>query len=151
MNTNNNACSDRHIFQSSKKELLAIIANHLNPNVSILLYGPMGAGKTHFTSQLCKALGVKNAVSSPTYTLTNEYICPYFNILHSDLYRVEKVDDFLLEEIFHINKVSIIEWAQRLEFHTKNMQNYIKIYFDHFKNKTVKIATDMQLDKAYKF
>ena len=57
-----------------------------------MLYGDIGAGKTTFTKYLLEALGVKSIVSSPTFTLLNEYTGVY-PIYHFDMYRIENSDE----------------------------------------------------------
>lgn len=111
-------------------QLLPVICK----GMCLLLYGDMGVGKTYFTIALCEKLKIAEHPSSPTYTLVNEYTCSNLNILHVDLYRIKKIDDFLTCEIYDPNKLSIIEWAQRLETEWAqnlkiNPKNIVKVYF----------------------
>ena len=85
----------------------------------ILLTGEIGAGKTTFTQAFCKYLGVKEKVTSPTFSLINEYT--YFDsekqqealIHHLDLYRlntIEEAIDIGIEDILYDSSYCLIEW-----------------------------------------
>ena len=79
--------------------------------------GAMGAGKTTFIRSLCKALGVKDIVSSPTFSLVNEYQGNPERIFHFDLYRIEdeaEALDFGIEEYWQGNDWCFIEWGERI-------------------------------------
>lgn len=81
----------------------------------ILLHGEMGAGKTVFTKGLCRALGVEDYVTSPTFTVVNEYEGTAFPVYHFDLYRIEDEDELLeigFEEYLQSGGICIIEWPQ---------------------------------------
>ena len=83
----------------------------------ILFQGAMGAGKTTFIRSLCKALGVKDIVSSPTFSLVNEYQGKPERIFHFDLYRIEdeaEALDFGIEEYWQGNDWCFIEWGERI-------------------------------------
>jgi len=94
------------------------IAKSLPMPAHVLLYGDLGAGKTLFAKGLAEGFGVAdvNEVSSPTFTLINEY-SGRVKIYHIDLYRIEtgKLEGLGLEEIFdEPNAAVIVEWAERL-------------------------------------
>jgi len=94
------------------------IAKSLAIPAHILLYGDLGAGKTLFAKGLAEGFGIAdvNEVSSPTFTLINEY-SGRVKIYHIDLYRIEtgKLEGLGLEEIFDDpNAAVIVEWAERL-------------------------------------
>src|SRR5690554_732916 len=80
--------------------------------------GEMGAGKTTFISYLAKAMGIVDAVSSPTYGYVNEYESPYYEtIYHFDLYRVESEDEAYgigIEEYIYGESIVFIEWAENI-------------------------------------
>lgn len=92
------------------------IANLIQDNLIICLEGDLGAGKTLFTQSLCKALKVKEIVTSPTFNLMNIYEGKK-RIYHFDLYRLEQPED--LEEIGFYeytdveDEVVLIEWPDR--------------------------------------
>ncbi|WP_312091043.1 tRNA (adenosine(37)-N6)-threonylcarbamoyltransferase complex ATPase subunit type 1 TsaE [Chryseobacterium sp.] len=102
-------------------------------NNILLLKGNLGAGKTTFTQFLLKNLGSEDEVSSPTYSIVNEYNSPRGKIFHFDLYRlknIEEVYDIGIEEYLDNSYLCIIEWPevyeaelQDLNFHTMSIEN----------------------------
>ena len=97
----------------------AALARELAPGSVVLLYGDLGAGKTVFSRGFARGLGVTEPVSSPTYTIVQEYELPTGNRLyHMDLYRISDeraalgfgVDEFLSEP----GAISLVEWPERI-------------------------------------
>ncbi len=83
----------------------------------VLLFGPLGAGKTVFVQGLAEGLGLRpEEVRSPAYTLINEHPGKV-SLFHADLYRLspESLVDLGLEEIYGDDQVVAVEWAERLE------------------------------------
>jgi tRNA threonylcarbamoyladenosine biosynthesis protein TsaE len=81
----------------------------------LLLYGEMGAGKTTFIKALCKVLACKDNVSSPTYSIVNEYIIPNYKIYHFDLFRLKSTKEVLdigFEDYLNQNAICVIEWPE---------------------------------------
>jgi tRNA threonylcarbamoyladenosine biosynthesis protein TsaE len=81
-------------------------------------YGEMGAGKTTFIRQICALLGVKENVTSPTFSLINEYRDRNNNpVFHFDFYRIEKQQEAIdigCEEYFERNALCLIEWPEKI-------------------------------------
>jgi tRNA threonylcarbamoyladenosine biosynthesis protein TsaE len=81
-------------------------------------YGQMGAGKTTFIKSLCEALGVNNTVSSPTFSIVNEYLSEKGEkIFHFDFYRINseaEAYDMGYEDYFYSNAYCFIEWPERI-------------------------------------
>ncbi len=80
----------------------------------LLLNGDLGAGKTTFTKFLLARLGSSDEVSSPTYSIVNEYDIENGKVYHFDLYRmssIEEVYDIGIEEYLYNGFLNIIEWA----------------------------------------
>jgi tRNA threonylcarbamoyladenosine biosynthesis protein TsaE len=81
-------------------------------------YGKMGAGKTTFIKAICKVLGVKDIVNSPTFTIINEYRSSRgFPIYHFDFYRINRLQeafDIGTEDYFAGNGLCLIEWPEKI-------------------------------------
>lgn len=83
-------------------------------------YGKMGAGKTTFIKALCKLLGVKDEVNSPTFAIINEYRSETTAelIYHFDFYRIKKLEevyDLGYEDYFYSGALCFIEWPELVE------------------------------------
>lgn len=106
----------RNLDKDAVSDLAKKIALQLIPGDVILLRGQLGAGKTFFTTELCKSLGVKTIVNSPSYVLLNEYAGKY-KILHYDLYRLSMSEEaFELGILDNIDEnITIIEWPEIIE------------------------------------
>ena len=80
--------------------------------------GEMGAGKTTFVHVLAGLLGVTDAVSSPTYSIINQYITESGNVMyHMDLYRLKDEEEARaagVEDILESGKICLIEWPERI-------------------------------------
>lgn len=110
----------RTIDTHSERETAAVareLAGSLSAGTVVLLIGPLGAGKTAFVRGLAEGLGVRpDAVSSPTFTLLQEYRGGRVPLVHVDLYRLDDprdIDDLGLDEI-GVDGVVAIEWADKL-------------------------------------
>jgi len=88
-------------------------------NKKVLFYGEMGVGKTTLIKEICKQLEVIDTVSSPTFSLVNEYkTLKETSIFHFDFYRITKVEEALdmgIEEYLYDNSWCLIEWPQNVE------------------------------------
>lgn len=106
------------------------LASKLNIGDVVVLSGELGAGKTKFTEGFLKYFGLDNEISSPTFSIVNEYKKDDLNIYHFDVYRLEDVDEFYAiggEEYF-ASGICIIEWGEIIE--DALPQNCIRIYFE---------------------
>ncbi len=94
------------------------VVKQIIPNLQhniLLLKGNLGAGKTTFSQFLLKELGSTDEISSPTYSIVNEYDTPKGKVYHFDLYRLKSVEeayDFGIEEYLDNAFLSIIEWPE---------------------------------------
>ena len=112
------------------------VVNQIIPNLQhniLLLKGNLGAGKTTFTQYLLKEFGSDDEISSPTYSIVNEYDTPKGKVYHFDLYRLKDVTeayDFGIEEYLDNGFLSIIEWPEiymdeleGYDFHEMTIEN----------------------------
>jgi tRNA threonylcarbamoyladenosine biosynthesis protein TsaE len=79
--------------------------------------GDMGAGKTTLIKAICKELGVKEVVSSPTFSIVNEYEANSRTIYHFDFYRIKNLQeafDIGYEEYFYSEHICLIEWPEKI-------------------------------------
>lgn len=99
------------------QEIVDKIVPGIKHNI-LLLKGNLGAGKTTFTQFLMKKLGSGDEVSSPTYSIVNEYNTPQGKVFHFDLYRLKNIDevyDIGIEEYLDNAFLCIIEWPEVYE------------------------------------
>lgn len=92
----------------------------IGDNTLIAFYAPMGAGKTTFTTAVCKALGVQeDAISSPTFAIVNEYRGGKGQpIYHFDFYRIERPEEALdigLYDYLDSGELCLMEWPENIE------------------------------------
>jgi tRNA threonylcarbamoyladenosine biosynthesis protein TsaE len=95
-----------------------LLAQWLLPGDVVCLQGDLGSGKTCFSQGIARGLGVKPAVTSPTFIIINEYGLsgPARKLRHIDLYRVESVGEARnlgLEDYLYGDSICVIEWAER--------------------------------------
>ncbi len=93
----------------------AALAQGLGPGDIVLVAGELGAGKTTFVRGACRALGVTEAVTSPTFTIGQVYAAagPVAEVAHLDLYRVAALSDEepgLLEDYLTPERIGFVEW-----------------------------------------
>ena len=85
---------------------------------TILAYrGDLGAGKTAFTRGLARGLGAKEQVTSPTYTIVNEYLSGRLPLFHFDMYRLHSADDLFdigWEDYLDRNGICAVEWSENV-------------------------------------
>jgi tRNA threonylcarbamoyladenosine biosynthesis protein TsaE len=90
---------------------------HRGKAMVFALHGPMGAGKTTLVQALCKALGVKEMVHSPSFSLVNEYQLPSGEpVYHLDLYRLKDEEEALsagIEDCLYSGSYCFVEWPEK--------------------------------------
>ena len=90
--------------------------------------GKMGAGKTKIISNICMQLGVKEVITSPTFSLINTYQSTNGPIYHFDFYRRQNSNEALdigIEEYLESGNVCFLEWAEKIE-------NHLPLNYDHY-------------------
>ncbi len=119
-------------------------AKELKPNTVIALTGQLGAGKTTFTKGIAQALGVKEPITSPTFTLIQEYEGEQMPMFHMDLYRLESVEEFEMlgaEDYFFRNGITLIEWSEKAEEILPTNTIYIHFELNSQGNREINITT----------
>ena len=93
-----------------------ILAKKLSPGQVLAFTGGLGAGKTTFTRGLARGLGAKSIVTSPTYTIANEYLQADIPLIHFDFYRLSTEDELFeigWDEYLERDAILVVEWAER--------------------------------------
>ena len=122
----------QEIILNSEKETIELgkkIAENLKMGDILVLTGDLGSGKTKLTEGILTYFGLENEISSPTFTIVNEYQTKDFPIYHFDVYRLNDCDEFLAiggDEYFE-KGVAIVEWGEMIEEILPS--NYTKITF----------------------
>ena len=96
----------------------AALGKILKPGTVIAYRGDLGAGKTAFTRGLARGLGSSEMVTSPTYTIVNEYLGGRMPLFHFDMYRLASSDDLWdigWEDYLDRNGVCAVEWSENVE------------------------------------
>ncbi len=108
-------------FQSENekdtKNFAKSLASHLDKNDVIVLTGDLGSGKTKFVEGILSHFGLENEISSPTFTIVNEYEKNKTKLYHFDVYRLEDSSEFYEiggEEYFE-NGICLIEWGELIQ------------------------------------
>ena len=120
-------------ISNSEKETINFAENfakQLRKNDIVVLTGELGSGKTKFTQGVLRYFGLEKEVSSPTFTIVNEYDAKHFSIYHFDLYRLNNIDEFYEmggDEYLTKGGVCILEWGEMIEPILN--KNYYKITF----------------------
>ena len=101
-------------YQDAVKYIIGLLEDY----TIFLLEGNLGVGKTTFVQQICKKLGTKDIITSPTFSLINPYITDAGQVFHMDMYRLEQMEeaiDFGIEEYLWDDHICFIEWPKLIE------------------------------------
>ena len=123
-------------------------ARSLPAGAVVLLSGDLGAGKTAFVRGLAEGLGIDpGLVSSPTFTLIQEYRGGRLALHHVDLYRLRsiEVDDLGLEELTLEGGVTAIEWPDRLP---RELPSVVRVHIEHGDGDTRTIHIERRDDEG---
>ena len=111
-----------NIYEASK-----LVIDNIKTSV-VRIDGKMGAGKTKIISNICMQLGVKEVITSPTFSLINTYQSTNGPIYHFDFYRLQNPNEALdigIEEYLESGNVCFLEWAEKIE-------NHLPLNYDHY-------------------
>ena len=116
------------------------LAAQLQPGDVLAYYGDLGAGKTAFTRGLAAGLGVTEPVTSPTYTIVNEYLGGRLPLFHFDMYRLSSADDLFdigWEDYLDRGGVCAVEWSENV---TEAMEGAVSVTIDVLGENTRRIT-----------
>ena len=129
---------ESYSYEDTQK-IAAVIADGFSGGEFVAMYGDLGAGKTAFVQGFAKALGITDHITSPTFTIVNEYI-GRLPLYHFDVYRISDPDEMFeigFDEYVNIDGVCIVEWAELIE--------------DLFPDKYYKITILKDANKGYDY
>lgn len=109
------------------ERLGAALAQYLLPGDVLAYTGDLGAGKTAFTRGLAAGLGITDRVTSPTYTVVNEYLSGRLPLFHFDMYRLHSADELFdigWEDYLTRGGVCAVEWSENVE---EALENPIRV------------------------
>ena len=133
--------------EEETKKLAQKIASNSKKGDIIVLCGELGSGKTKFTEGFLSYFGLEDEISSPTFTIVNEYSKNDINIYHFDVYRLEDLDEFYAigGTDYFDNGICLIEWGELIE---PILSKYIKINISKdSENENIRYLTIENIDK----
>ncbi len=120
----------------------AALGRQLKPGTVIAYQGDLGAGKTAFTRGVACGLGAKESVTSPTYTIVNEYLSGKYPLFHFDMYRLASSDDLFdigWEDYLDRGGVCAVEWSENV---ADAMENAIVVTIEKLGEDSRKITLE---------
>ena len=120
----------------------AALSKILTPGSVIAYRGDLGAGKTAFTRGLARGLGVGDPVTSPTYTIVNEYLGGRMPLFHFDMYRLHSADDLWdigWEDYLERGGICAVEWSENVR---DAMENPITVTIEKLGEDTRRITIE---------
>ena len=125
------------VFESTSSQMTFEFAKKIGQNLKrgdvLCLDGDLGVGKTVFTKGVAAGLGIKDDVSSPTFTLIQEYYGGRLPLYHFDVYRIDglwDMDDLGYEEYFFSDGVCLVEWGSMIKELFPENTIYVRIEKD---------------------
>lgn len=118
------------------------LAKSLQPGTILAYRGDLGAGKTAFTRGLARGLGCKETVTSPTYTIVNEYLGGRLPLFHFDMYRLASSDDLWdigWEDYLEREGVCAVEWSENV---ADAMENAVTVNIEKLGENTRRITIE---------
>ena len=127
------------------------LAKILTPGAVIAYRGDLGAGKTAFTRGLARGLGCREQVTSPTYTIVNEYLGGRLPLFHFDMYRLASADDLWdigWDDYLDRSGVCAVEWSENVD---EALENPITVTIEKTGEDTRRITIEGVDDHAVAF
>ena len=118
------------------------LGSKLKSGMVVSLRGSLGAGKTVIAKGIAKALGIKEAIVSPTFTIVQEYDGEGMKMYHLDLYRLSGEDEFESmggEEFLYPDGITLIEWSEKIEDMLPEDTVYINITINEDQSRDIEI------------
>ena len=144
------------VFESTSSQMTFEFAKKIGEKLKsgdvLCLDGDLGVGKTVFTKGVAAGLGIKDDVSSPTFTLIQEYYGGRLPLYHFDVYRIDglwDMDDLGYEEYFYGDGVCLIEWGRLIEELLPDDTIYVTIEKDNsegFDYRRIEISHDYEIE-----
>lgn len=141
------SCSVEETISLAKK-----LGSTITKGTTICLTGDLGTGKTHFAKGVAEGLGITSSITSPTFTIVNEYHTGRLPLYHFDVYRVHDADEILqvgFEEYIYGEGITLIEWADLIESILPDEFLQVKIEKNQTENE--RIITFNSVGKDYPF
>lgn len=136
--------------ESETKNFAKKLASKLKVKDIVVLTGELGSGKTKFTEGFLSYFNLESEISSPTFTIVNEYKNNDINIYHFDVYRLEDSSEFYEiggDEYFE-NGICLIEWGELIQ--DALPKNYIHIVFEKStEDENIRILTITTFDNSF--
>ena len=126
----------------------AALGKILSPGTVLAYEGDLGAGKTAFTRGLARGLGCNEPVTSPTYTIVNEYLSGRLPLFHFDMYRLTSADDLWdigWEDYLERGGVCAVEWSENV---ADAMEDAIRIRIEKLGDEERRITIEGGIDLA---
>lgn len=130
--------------EDDTKAVAESLAKRSKPKDIFCLNGDLGAGKTFFVKSFAHALGITDNISSPTFTIINEYHGKKINLYHFDTYRISSLEELEYtncQDYFYGNGICLIEWADIIKDIIPKSATQIYFY------KNLDISSDYRLIK----
>ena len=124
------------------EKLGAALGAILSPGTILAYEGDLGAGKTAFTRGLARGLGCTDMVTSPTYTIVNEYLSGRLPLFHFDMYRLASADDLWdigWEDYLDRNGICAVEWSENVR---EALENAIIVRIEKRSGESRRIAIE---------
>lgn len=128
--------------ESETMDLAFSLGEQAVPGQVYALIGDLGSGKTLFSKSFARGMGIEEELSSPTFTLLEEYDAS-IPLYHFDLYRIDNIDEFIMldfEDYWNGDGVSLVEWADKADGLLPEKTIYV--YFNYIDENTRRIKIE---------